>query len=34
VAADVSEQVDRLIAAHDDVGRLLAFPRLPTPTPA
>ncbi len=34
IAAEVSEQVERLIAAHDEVERGLAFPRLPTPTPA
>ena len=34
VAAEVSEQVERLISAHEEVERGLAFPRLPTPTPA
>jgi hypothetical protein len=34
IAAEVSEQVERLIAAHEEVERGLAFPRLPTPTPA
>jgi hypothetical protein len=34
IAAEVSEQVERLIAAHDEVEQGLAFPRLPAPTPA
>ncbi len=34
VAAEVSDQVERLIAAHEEVERGLAFPRRPTPTPA
>lgn len=33
-AAEVSEQVERLIAAQDDVERSLRFPREATPTPA
>ncbi|MBX3175686.1 MAG: serine/threonine protein kinase [Gemmatimonadaceae bacterium] len=33
IAEDVSEQVERLIAAHREVDRALAFPRMPTPTP-
>ena len=34
VAAEVSDQVERLIAAQDEVDRALRFPRTPTPTPA
>jgi serine/threonine-protein kinase len=34
LAADVSAQIERLIAAHDDVARELEFPRSITPTPA
>ena len=33
LAAEVSEQVERLIGAHADVDRLLSFPRYSTPTP-
>jgi hypothetical protein len=34
VAAEVSTQVSRLIAAHQSVDRVLEFPRQPAPTPA
>ena len=34
IAAEVSEQVERIIAAHAEIERGLAFPRAPTPTPA
>ncbi|HSA54934.1 MAG TPA: serine/threonine-protein kinase [Gemmatimonadaceae bacterium] len=34
IAEDVSEQVERLIAAHREVERQLQFPRLTAPTPA
>ncbi len=34
LAAEVSEEVERLIAAHDDVERILKFPRQPAPSPA
>jgi serine/threonine-protein kinase len=33
LAADVSEEVERLIAAHDDVERILRFPRPPVVSP-
>jgi serine/threonine-protein kinase len=33
LAADVSEEVERLIAAHEEVERSLKFPRLPASTP-
>jgi eukaryotic-like serine/threonine-protein kinase len=33
LAAEVSEQVERLIQAHADVERYVSFPRKPTPTP-
>jgi len=33
LAAEVSEEVERLVAAHDHVNRLLEFPRQPSPTP-
>ena len=33
IAAEVSEQVERLIAAHGDVERALNFPRTPESTP-
>lgn len=33
IAADVSDQVERLIAAHREVDRTLMFPRPPVPTP-
>ena len=34
LVSEVSDQVERLIAAQDDVERALRFPRTPTPTPA
>ena len=34
LAADVSAEVERLIAAHDEVERSIAFPRQRAPTPA
>ena len=34
VASEMSEQVSRLIAAHQSVDRVLEFPRQPAPTPA
>ena len=33
LAAEVSEEVERLIAAHDEVERSIKFPRLPASTP-
>lgn len=33
LAAEISEQVERLIAAQDEVDRTLQFPRLASPTP-
>jgi serine/threonine-protein kinase len=33
IASEVSEQVERLIAAHDDVDRIMRFPRLPVVSP-
>ncbi len=33
IAAEVSEQVERLIAAHEDIERHISFPRRPTATP-
>ena len=34
VASEMSEQVSRMIAAHQSVDRVLEFPRQPAPTPA
>jgi eukaryotic-like serine/threonine-protein kinase len=34
IAAEVSEQVERLIAAHQDIEKHISFPRRPSPTPA
>jgi eukaryotic-like serine/threonine-protein kinase len=34
IAAEVSEQVERLIAAHEEVERHISFPRRPAATPA
>ena len=34
LAVEVSEEVERLVAAHRDVNRMLEFPRQPSPTPA
>jgi predicted Ser/Thr protein kinase len=34
IAAEVSEQVERLIAAHQDIETHISFPRRPSPTPA
>jgi len=33
LAAEVSEEVERLIAAHEDVERVIKFPRIPAPSP-